>query len=135
MRPHPSIRDAALYDAPIAARTLARAFDADPSLNWALRRDEKRRQAMLEFFDVSFRVMTLPFGCVQMTEDGAGVALWTPPGKWQLGVWKQLGLFPTFVRVLGAARLPRMVRCMNVLQERHPRVPHYYLFAMGVDPE
>lgn len=135
MNQRPKIRSATLADAERAVTTLARAFDADPPMNWVIRKDAGRAAGFREMFEVTFHTMTFPFGCVEVDEDGGGVALWTPPGKWQLGVFKQLGLLPNFVRVIGVGRLIKVVGAINRLQALHPTEPHYYLFALGVDPE
>jgi ribosomal protein S18 acetylase RimI-like enzyme len=129
------VRNAKSADGAGAIETLARAFDADPPLNWVIRQDSQRAKAFREFFGVSFHRMTLPFGCVDIAGDYEGVALWTPPGKWQLGLLDELAMLPAFLRVLSIARFPSRFRGINKLQSHHPKQPHYYLFAMGVKPE
>src|ERR1700742_2884932 len=95
------VRAATRDDAAIAVTTLARAFDTDPPLNWLIRADEERDAAMRRFFDIAFERLTFPFGCVEISEDLSGVALWTPPGRWKLGALRELQLLPQFLPVLG----------------------------------
>lgn len=117
-----------------AVDLLVRAFENDPPLNWLLRQDRKREAAFREFFSVAYRKMTLPFGCVEFTDDGTGVALWTPPGRWKLDFLTETMLLPNFIRVMGLGTFVRKLSGVNRLQHHHPQAPHYYLFAMGVEP-
>ena len=130
----PAVRRATAGDREAMVRTLARAFDADPVVTYFARRDAKRGRAIETIFDVAFMRLTLPFGETWMTEDGRGAALWTPPDH-----WNTLSAFTAVPRLIGAVGITRaltVLGTMNRLQERHPKTPpHYYLFALGVDPE
>lgn len=128
------IRSAHHGDATRVSETLGRAFDADPPLNWLIRKDERRQEAIREFWSVCFRRMSLPFGCVDVVEDGSAAALWIPPEKWNLGPLTQLSLLPAFMRALSAPRLIHGIGCINRIQAYHPSAPHYYLLGMGVEP-
>jgi GNAT superfamily N-acetyltransferase len=128
------VRAATRDDAAIAVTTLARAFDADPPLNWFVRRDAERAAAIRRFFEITFERLTFPFGCVEISEDLSGVALWTPPGRWKLNPLRELLLLPHFWPVLGKARLRDAWSATRALAGAHPKEPHYYLFALGVDP-
>ena len=128
------VRAATRDDAAVAVTTLARAFDADPPLNWFVRRDAERAAAMRRFFSIAFERLTFPFGCVEISEDLSGVALWTPPGRWKLDPLRELLMLPQFWPVLGRERLLGGWSAARALARAHPREPHYYLFAIGVDP-
>ena len=128
------VRKATLADAPALTETLARAFDADPVLNWALRRDAGRAAAFRRFFALSLRRLTLPHGEVYTTPDRAGAALWTPPGKWRQGLREQLLQLPDWLCMAGAWRAPRVIAALAAVLREHPHAPHYYLFELGVDP-
>lgn len=128
------VRAATREDAEVAVITLSRAFEHDPPLDWLVRDDDQRRDALEAFFRLAFDELTFPHGCVEISEDLSGVALWTPPGAWQLGWRRQLALLPTLLRVLGWRHLLRGQQAATVLERAHPRPPHYYLFGLGVDP-
>ncbi len=134
MKAPAEIRGARLTDAGPVSATMARAFDADPPLNWLIRKDERREDAIREFWSACFRRMSFPFGCVDVTADFSAAALWLPPGKWNLGPLTQLSLLPSFVRVLTARRVMHGVKCLDRIQRHHPSAPHYYLLGMGVEP-
>lgn len=126
-------RRASLQDRNAVVRTLVRAFDTDPIIDYMLRKDAKRAQAFELTFDVAFRQLSLPFDGAWITEDGAGAALWTPPGKWSQ--WAALRFAPTLVRAIGISRMPKIFPALDRVSKRHPTQAHWYLFAIGVDPD
>jgi ribosomal protein S18 acetylase RimI-like enzyme len=127
-----AVRRARAEDRDTVVRTLVRAFDQDPIANFLLRRDGGRARAFETVFDVVFRRLTLPAGETWITEDGAGAALWTPPRKWRAAkVWPDT---IALIRAVGLLRLPSVVASVDEAQRKHPREPHWYLFAIGVDP-
>jgi ribosomal protein S18 acetylase RimI-like enzyme len=117
-----------------AVLTLARAFARDPFTDWLVRRDARRGAALRACFELAFAGVALPAGCVEVTDDLSGVALWMPPGAARVGLG-DLTLLPALVRVVGARRLLGRLAALHALQRQHPREPHYYLLALGVDPE
>jgi ribosomal protein S18 acetylase RimI-like enzyme len=124
-------RLATIDDRDAAVSALARAFDADPVVNFLLRQDARRARAIETVFDLAFRRWTLPCGSAWIADGGA--ALWTPPGE-----WKPLRAGLELARLLGAVgmgRLPRALTVTRRIDRKHPRAPHWYLFAIGVDPE
>jgi ribosomal protein S18 acetylase RimI-like enzyme len=127
-----NVRRAALSDRDAVVRALVRSFDADPVANYLLRSDAGRARAFQNFFDVSFRRLTLPFGETWIADDGKGTALWTPPGRWS--TFGALLSAPKLVQAVGLGRIPHVLASVNRVQSRHPKAPHYYLFAIGVDP-
>ncbi len=64
-------------------RTIARAFQDDPALAWAVPDAQRRERFCPRYFEVLIEHMYLPKGEVYLTKDGAAGALWAPPGKWQ----------------------------------------------------
>lgn len=130
----PRIRKATKADRERLTATLARAFDDDPFANWFAAQDARRARRVLDFMDVAFQ-MTIPHGEVYTTEDMEGGACWAPPGKWKMGILQQLRLTPTMARVTTWKRVPTVVGALNAVEKKHPHEPHYYLLALGVEPE
>jgi ribosomal protein S18 acetylase RimI-like enzyme len=130
-----SVRRANAADSPRIIPVLARAFADDPSIDWSLRADERRAEAVELFFDVVLHRMTLPFNEVWTTTGVEGAALWTPPGKWKLGLAEQVLMAPQMLRAFGWSRLGRALDSMSMVQQHHPREPHFYLQSIGVAPE
>jgi ribosomal protein S18 acetylase RimI-like enzyme len=127
-----TVRRATPDDEDALVRILVRAFDADPVARFLVREDDYPR-ALGRVFRAFVRHMTMPHGEVWIADD-AGAALWTPPGKWDVGLGTAMRMAPALVRAPGPAKLLRSGRAMQALRKNHPREPHHYLFAVGVDP-
>jgi ribosomal protein S18 acetylase RimI-like enzyme len=130
-----AVRHARAEDHDAVVSVLARAFDDDPIVRYLLRQDERRGRAYAACFSSFFRHKCLPHDEVWMEAEGRGAALWTPPGHWDVGLTAALTMGPALIGAVGFGRLVRSARGMGRVEERHPRKPHYYLFALGVDPE
>ncbi len=128
------IRKAAASDRAACIDLLTGAFDADPLVNWTVRQDGKRGEAIRLLFQTAFDKLTFPFGEVYVTDDGAGAALWCPPGTWKLSLTKQLALLPAYLKVCKCTRMPIVFPRVQAMQNLHPSFPHYYLFALAVTP-
>ena len=103
------VRRVTREDVPQLTATLARAFDDDPFSNWFVAQDKRRARRIYDFMNVSLTKLALPHGECFTTADLQGGALWTPPGKWKLGMLQQLLLVPSMVKSTGWKRIPR--RC------------------------
>jgi ribosomal protein S18 acetylase RimI-like enzyme len=126
------VRRATLADRDAVVHALVRAFDADPVANFLLRQDGGRVRALETVFDVAFRRWTLPVAGAWIAEGGGGAALWTPPGEWK--TWRAWPNVLGLAGAVGFARLRSSIAASNRVQREHPRDPHWYLFAIGVDP-
>jgi ribosomal protein S18 acetylase RimI-like enzyme len=127
------VRPATIDDRGAIVRALARAFEHDPLACFALRSDAGKTRALETTFDVAFRRWTLPVGGAWVAEGGAGAALWGPPGQWNpLRGWPDA---LALARSVGWTRLPRVLRGIGRVDRKHPKAPHWYLFAIGVDPD
>jgi ribosomal protein S18 acetylase RimI-like enzyme len=126
------VRRATIADRDAVVHALVRAFDADPMANFLLRNDGGRARAFETAFDVAFRRWTLPVAGAWIAEGGGGAALWTPPGEWK--TWRAWQEIVGLLRAVGLARLRSSIAAMNSLEREHPRDPHWYLFAIGVEP-
>jgi len=127
------VRKATTADVPALARSLARAFDDDPVMGW-LFPDPRRRPRWTErFFSVRLRQL-LRQDEVWATADGTGAALWAQPDRWKLSTAETVSLVARIVGGVGR-RTPRGLRGLELIEEHHPREPHWYLAVLGVDPE
>jgi ribosomal protein S18 acetylase RimI-like enzyme len=129
------VRRARAEDHDAVVSVLARAFDSDPMVRYLLRQDGRRTAAYRLCFSAFFRHMCLPHGEVWLEEEGRGAALWTPPGAWQVSLARTIAMGPSLISAAGPARILRSARAMARVQAIHPARPHYYLFALGVDPD
>lgn len=129
------VRKAVDADQARLSATLARAFDDDPLVNWMVAQDKRRSRRVFDAMDLTLRKFTMPHGEVYTTPDVQGGALWTPPGKWKMGILQQILLLPEVVKFATVRRIPTVMGGIGAVEKHHPHQPHYYLFVLGVDPE
>lgn len=113
---------------------MARAFDDDPIANWFAAQDKRRARRIYDFMDVAYRI-TAPGGELYTTDGLQGGAYWSAPGKWKMGMLQQLMLLPAMVRTATWRRVPAIMGGLNAIEKKHPHEPHYYLLALGVEPD
>jgi GNAT superfamily N-acetyltransferase len=129
-----SVRPATAADVKPLAAVMGRAFEDDPPFVWMLP-DARTRQARAgRFFGTVMRSEALAYGAVEVASLGdviVGGTIWYPPGRWTSGV--QLRTLLGFARAFGR-RLGPAAALERALVLAHPRDPHWYLLAVGVDP-
>lgn len=130
-----SLRHATRDDVPQLARVLARAFEHDPLIEWLVPRDERLHARAAGLFAGYLQLLALPHGMTWTTPDQQGAALWSPPGKWKMGLLTQLRIAPRIIAATGLARLPTRVVGLETILAAHPGTPHYYLQVLGIDPD
>lgn len=113
---------------------MARAFDDDPIANWFAVPDKRRARRIYDFMDVAYRI-TSPGGELYTTDGLQGAAYWSAPGKWKMGMLQQLMLLPAMIRTSTLRRVPAIMGGLNAIEKKHPHEPHYYLLALGVEPD
>ena len=131
----PTVRAVTGADAWMLGATLSRAFLDDPAFSWAAPHPARRERLGPRYFELTIRHVYLPKGESYTTGDGRAVALWAPPGQWQVPFTKLLPFGPVMMRACGSA-LPRAMRMLNLMEARHREFaePHYYLGFVGTDP-
>ena len=126
-------RAATAADAEAAAATLARAFHDDPLICFLLPDPASRPQKMPRLFSLLFK-LGLPHGCCDVTTGCEAVALWRPPGAWEIPFHQYITNGAEFVGVFGLGGALTVLSTMEVIEKRHPHEPHFYLQAIGTDP-
>lgn len=118
------------------AGTLGRAFYDDPVMRWMLPDDRRRAGGLGRMFAAMTRHHFLAGGGVEVAlgSDGIGAAaLWDPPGRWRQSPLEELRMMPGFLLAMGTgARRGRQIS--ELMKERHPEEPHWYLGVIGSDP-
>jgi GNAT superfamily N-acetyltransferase len=130
------VRPATPADVPMLAAVLARAFYDDPPLMWLLPDPATRLDRVTRMFATVIGIESLRYGGVDVVCAGGkilGGAVWLPPGHRRAGFREQIRAVPRYVRVLAAA-LGRAARYGRALEGAHPKEPHWYLKAVGIDP-
>ncbi len=129
------LRRLTYQEVPEAADLLARVFDNDPFVDWVVRSDAKREEALRRFFDVCLRQLTMPYGEVWATPHLEGIALWTPPSSFKVGLSEQIHFVGQAIRAMQLRHVASRLAGFNEVERHHPKESHYYLFFMGVDPD
>ena len=127
------MRPATAADVKPLAAVMARAFYDDPPFCWMLPGRKTRLKRSRRFFAAVARGEALARGGVDVALVGAevvGAAIWRPPGHWET---EQLRTALGVVRALGR-RTRAAAALAGAMGRAHPREPHWYLFAIGVDP-
>lgn len=116
------------------ARLFTAAFLGDPAMDWVAREGAKRAGGLKRFFAWLLTVRAIPYGEVWMGDGSA--AIWLPPGAPATagGTLEQIRLAPMFLNLCGFSRLLRGQAIADAMEKHHPKLPHYYLAFIGVEP-
>lgn len=124
---------------PTVGAMLARAFADDP-LWCALWPDEAdREQSLTRMLGALTRTTVVAGGFARANGDGAGVALWAPPGV-ELNAWAMVRArlaLPRFVMRLPRSQMRTLLAVLDRMEKRRKALvpaPHWYLQCIGVDP-
>lgn len=124
---HPAKRD-------LLVDVLCRAFDRDPHINWIVRQDTRRDDALRQLFRLLLTELMGRDGEVIASTDLKAVAIWFPPSAWNLDWLTQARLGMRFAAISGWKNLPGRAYGLNAMESKHPASPHYFLQTIGVDP-
>jgi GNAT superfamily N-acetyltransferase len=130
------LRPATSADVKKLAAIMAQAFYDDPPLTWLLPNPGTRLARITSMFRTVIRIESLRYGGVDIAWGGGkilGGAIWLPPGHWQPGFREQIQAVPNYARAMTATWI-RAARYGRALEVAHPKEPHWYLKAIGVDP-
>lgn len=123
-----------------AGKMLGRAFRDDPMWVSLIPDPDERSEMLLTMFTALARTTPAARGVAEKTPEIHGVALWLAPGR-DIGLWAMVKSGFALARfTLGLPGQDRK-RMMAVLREIGDRKkllmpePHWYLSAIGVDPD
>lgn len=129
-----TIRKATSGDVARIVASMTSAFEQDPLVSWLVRKDKHKKKGIEELFKATLNVLTLPFNEVITINDGVGAILWIPRKNVKATVGQYLRLLFPIVRIAGLSGIPRVVKCLDILEKSHPmEKDHLYLFFVGVD--
>ena len=125
-----SVRAASVDDTAAVGRSMASAFQDDPSFAWCIPSPADREQILPAFFHIVFDALVRHAECY-CTTDGAAAALWVPPGREPLTQGQAARLRRVFEGV-GPAEAARFVALIELMDAHHPQAEHFYLWFVGV---
>jgi GNAT superfamily N-acetyltransferase len=120
-------------DLPVLTSTIADAFHDDPTMRWIVP-DEERRRAL---GPAMFRPLVegiQRLGASWLTDDGAGAALWIPPGHVVPAPEEAEAFEQAVAEVLAPAELERLGALIAVMDANLPTEPHAHLNLLGTRP-
>jgi GNAT superfamily N-acetyltransferase len=124
-------------DVPALAAMLTRAFADDPFFRYLAGDAPERNQRMRDGWSGMLRYGSARLSHTWTTDDLAGAAIWLPPGH-RTPVLDSLRLVPELARFVGWRRLRIAADAVDELERhrrRHVPGPHFYLSALGVEPD
>jgi ribosomal protein S18 acetylase RimI-like enzyme len=120
-----------------AGAVLARAFHVDALYEMVLP-NGAQRAALLKWLFGKVVHYTLLYGHALTTPACEGIACWLPPGGTDIGLGRvfRSGLYATPLKMGWTAyrRFDSYQRLSGSLHHLHAQQPHWYLWAIGVDP-
>jgi GNAT superfamily N-acetyltransferase len=127
-----TVRKGISEDVVAMSRTLGRAFFEDPIMRWAIPNDARRETVLPDFFELFAKIFE-SHDESYITEDGAGAALWVPPGKQPIGE-DQAEEFAERMEELAGVDAERLFEVSKIIDDHHPQGSFYFLQFMGVEP-
>ena len=126
------VREATADEVPKVAAALADAFVNEPVFTFLLPRRLRQEARLRRMFAVEIKLYVLANGGTVWTTSGYdGAVAELPPGAWEMPksitgseTLKWMWAFGT--------RLPRAIRVLRAMAERHLREPHFYVRTVGV---
>ncbi|ULE31920.1 GNAT family N-acetyltransferase [Mycobacterium sp. IDR2000157661] len=117
------------------SEVLARAFYRDPVMSWMLPDDSARGRGLQRMFAAMTRHHFLRTEGVEVArgERIGAAALWDPPGRWKQSRLEETLMMPQFILAFGT-KVKRGQQVSDLMKERHPEEPHWYLAVIGSDP-
>jgi GNAT superfamily N-acetyltransferase len=119
------------------AAVLARAFAHDPFFGYLAGDAPERNQRMRDGWTGILRHASARLSHTWTTDDLAGAAIWLPPAH-RTPLLDTLRLVPEMARLTGWRRLRLAADALEELErrrKRHAPGRHFYLSALGVEPE
>ena len=123
----------------LSVRVLVSAF-ADDVMWKAILPDTEERNRVMPVLWRGVVAYCQRYGIVRTTPDVTGIAAWTKPGHAHPTLWKHLRtrfLLARSVTLMSKPSRERFIGVMKQIEALHRQLmpqPHWYLWALGVDP-
>ena len=136
----PGCATALASDKAALARTLGAAFRGYPLTEWLVGSRPGGRQRRERYFGLLLDD-ALRRGVVLRDAESKAVAIWYPPGVWEIGVGDFLRTLPDWLRIVGVRALPGRLRALSELVKERPTAEGtatgraWVLEVLGVDPD
>ncbi|MFE9927839.1 GNAT family N-acetyltransferase [Streptomyces sp. NPDC005533] len=125
-----TLKTAAIDDAALIGRSLARAFDDDPMMRWFFPSDASREASLDSYFSTLFTRQYVSNAVCEVTE--AAAAFWVPPEA-QAKAVPDAETIQRLRDILGD-RAELFGAAVEAAAQHTPQEPHWYLAVIGADP-
>lgn len=130
------VRPARKADVRRLSAVLGRAFYDDPVMTWMVPDAARRARALPRVFGTMARWHFLARDSAEVASGNGvigGATLWDPPGLWQSARREEWLMAPSFMWAF-RSRMAASQKVMELMKEKHPEEPHWYLMVIGTDP-
>lgn len=121
-------------DKPVVIEILAKAFDANSSVNYIIKQDSKREKRIRALMDYSFEVCTA-FGDVFVSDDHKACVLVVYPDKKKTTLQSILLDIKLILLAVGLGNVSKALKREKLISNIQPKIPMAYLWFIGVDPD
>lgn len=124
-----AVRSASRDEESAVSAVIALAFATDPMARWSLR-DAQTYLAVMPDLIRAFGAAAYDSGSTYVSDDFGGAALWLPPGA-----EPEIETLQRLIQMnANPAILSDVDAIFDAMARYHPKVPHWYLPLIGVDP-
>ncbi|MDN3548961.1 GNAT family N-acetyltransferase [Mucilaginibacter aquaedulcis] len=121
-------------DKDLIVRILSRSFDANQSVNYIVRQDNKRKERIAKLMSYSFEICSL-FGDVWLSEDKSACALVLYPQNKRTTLKSIILDIKLIWQVIGIGNIIKTLNRESSIKAKQPKQPMAYVWFIGVNPE
>jgi GNAT superfamily N-acetyltransferase len=127
------VRRAVRSDLDGVTAALARAFHDDPVMEWFFPDARGRPERIERVFRMRVASL-LKQDEVYTDDDHAGAAVWAQPERWEVPPLEGLAFVARLLPMV-RGRIGVLARGWGMIDNLHPKEPHWYLAILGTEPE
>ncbi|HEY9261229.1 GNAT family N-acetyltransferase, partial [Chitinophaga sp.] len=128
-----SMKKATQKDKGLIIDILTKSFDANFSVNYIVKQDNKREKRIRSLMDYSFEVCTA-FGEVFLSNDNKACALMVYPDKKKSSLKSILLDLRLIFQAVGFGNINKTIKREKLINSIRPEIAMSYLWFIGVDP-
>ncbi len=113
---------------------LTKSFESNQSVNYIVKQDEKKLKRIEALMNYSFEVCYL-FGDVFLSDDNKACALVLYPDKKKTTIKSIMLDVNLILSCVGIENIKKTLDREAIIKKIQPKVPMYYLWFIGVDPD
>lgn len=123
---------ATLNDKPLVIDILCQAFDANQSVNYVVKQDQKRTKRIKALMDYSFDIC-YRFGDIYLSDDKQACALLVYPNQQKTNLIAIILDIQLMFNCIGLNRIKKVLSRNSKIKSMYPKTPMAYLWFIGVN--